>query len=966
MAMDFMTVGTWNVRTLWCTGKLDLLRRESERYKCDILGLAEVRWTGKGDLNESEFIWSGENECHVRGVGFLLSSRARQALLGYNPVSSRIIVARFRGHPFDIACVQVYAPTAESSEEAIDDFYEQLAVTLESLPRKDVKIVMGDWNAKVGIDNRGWEKIMGKYGYGERNERGERLLEFASNSDLFVCNTRFQQKDCRKWTWSSPGDRSTNMIDLVLIDKRWKTSVRNCRSYQGADIDSDHSLILANIKLRLKKSRPRINKEPRLDLEVLQDADVTKCYEKELLKHISKRGVEDSLDRRAEALSEAMRETARSILPRKTKAKKPWISADTLKLVDEKRSAKLRRHDSEYYAEIYRRLRNAVTKSARRDKEDWLDKHCREIETSMEINRSKQAFQLMKQLRKKRRPSHLAIKDKNGTMLLEKDEIRRRWTEYCSELYENHEDHEDYVKELESIAPPPREDEDETILYSEVEAAIRKLRRNKSPGPDGISGEMIVAGGEAVARELHYLCNKAWLESRIPDEWTKSTLVVIPKKGDLSLCSNYRTIALMNHVCKILMLILLERLKTQIEPYIADTQAGFRKDHSTMQQILILRLIAQEAKKKNKLIFNNFIDFQKAFDTVNHSVLWAVLKSYGVGKRLLALMKNVSERSEMAVRFANDLGEWFKAEMGTKQGDPISPTSFIVLLERALMTLEGDASVTMNGRAVDNLKFADDIDLIEDSWESLQVKTDRLNEAAKKAGLRMNVNKTKTMVFGQKQSEGKIMVDGSALENVEQFEYLGSLITWDNDCSKEIVRRMAKAWSAMTEFGNIWKNKMISIRTKKRIIESCIFSVFLYACETWTLKQKDVSKILAFEMRCYRRALCINWTQKVRNLEVRQKIGAEHNLIQKVMKRKLSFFGHVCRMDDKRLVKNVIFGRMEGMNRRGRPCREWLDDVSDWCNEKVHVLYRWAQDRRMWRGIVERALVTYGLSAHGL
>ena len=385
-----------------------------------------------------------------------------------------------------------------------------------------------------------------------------------------------------------------------------------------------------------------------------------------------------------------------------------------------------------------------------------------------------------------------------------------------------------------------------------------------------------------------------------------------------------------------------------------------------MQQILILRLIAQEAKKKNKLIFNNFIDFQKAFDTVNHSVLWAVLKSYGVGKRLLALMKNVSERSEMAVRFANDLGEWFKAEMGTKQGDPISPTSFIVLLERAMMTLEGDASVTMNGRAVDNLKFADDIDLIEDSWESLQVKTDRLNEAAKKAGLRMNVNKTKTMVFGQKQSEGKIMVDGSALENVEQFEYLGSLITWDNDCSKEIVRRMAKAWSAMTEFGNIWKNKMISIRTKKRIIESCIFSVFLYACETWTLKQKDVSKILAFEMRCYRRALCINWTQKVRNLEVRQKIGAEHNLIQKVMKRKLSFFGHVCRMDDKRLVKNVIFGRMEGMNRRGRPCREWLDDVSDWCNEKVHVLYRWAQDRRMWRGIVERALVTYGLSAHGL
>ena len=128
---------------------------------------------------------------------------------------------------------------------------------MNDLPKKDVKILLGDWNAKVGLDNDGWEHTMGRYGYGETNERGERLLEFAGKHGLFICNTRFEQKNCRKWTWLAPDGEHTNMIDLVLIEKRWKSAVRNCRAYQGADISSDHSLVLANIKLRLKKTRSR-------------------------------------------------------------------------------------------------------------------------------------------------------------------------------------------------------------------------------------------------------------------------------------------------------------------------------------------------------------------------------------------------------------------------------------------------------------------------------------------------------------------------------------------------------------------------------------------------------------------------------------------------------------------------------------------------------------------------------------
>ncbi|CAF5190863.1 unnamed protein product, partial [Rotaria magnacalcarata] len=177
------TVGTWNVRTLWAAGKLDLLRHEMNRYRYDIIGISEVRWTGKGETSRGDFIWSGENN-HIRGVGILLSTKAKKSLMSYNPINSRIITARFNATPFNVTIIHVYAPTSDSSEDEIETFYDCVEETIIKAPKKDVIIITGGWNAKVGTDNTGWESVMGRYGYGSRNERGERLLEFAAEHNL--------------------------------------------------------------------------------------------------------------------------------------------------------------------------------------------------------------------------------------------------------------------------------------------------------------------------------------------------------------------------------------------------------------------------------------------------------------------------------------------------------------------------------------------------------------------------------------------------------------------------------------------------------------------------------------------------------------------------------------------------------------------------------------------------------------
>src|SRR5206468_1259705 len=104
-------------------------------------------------------------------------------------------------------------------------------------------------------------------------------------------------------------------------------------------------------------------------------------------------------------------------------------------------------------------------------------------------------------------------------------------------------------------------------------------------------------------------CQQIWKEGSVPMEWTRSILVTLPKKGDLGDCKNYRIVAQISHAAKVSMLVLLNKLNSQTEEYISDEQAVFRKNRSTVQQILTLKLIAEEAKRKNRLIYNCFIDF---------------------------------------------------------------------------------------------------------------------------------------------------------------------------------------------------------------------------------------------------------------------------------------------------------------------------------------------------------------------
>ena len=191
-------------------------------------------------------------------VAIVVNRRVQSAVLGYNLNNNRIISVRFQGKPFkndrmisvhfqgkpfSITVIQAYAPTRNAEEAEVERFYEDLQDLWELTPKKDVLFIIGDWNAKVGSQET--PEVTGKFGLGVRNKAGQRLL--------VIANTLFQQHMRRLYTWTSPDGRHQNQIDYILCSQRWRSSIQSAKMRPGADCGSDHELLIAKFRLKLKK-----------------------------------------------------------------------------------------------------------------------------------------------------------------------------------------------------------------------------------------------------------------------------------------------------------------------------------------------------------------------------------------------------------------------------------------------------------------------------------------------------------------------------------------------------------------------------------------------------------------------------------------------------------------------------------------------------------------------------------------
>ena len=148
------------------------------RVNVDILGISELKWTGIGEFNSDDhyIYYCGQESLRRNGVAIMVNKSIQNAVLGCNLKNDRMISVRFQGKPFNITVIQVYAPTCNAEEAEVEWFYEDLKDLLELTPKKDVRFIIGDWNAKVGSQET--PGVTGKFVLGIQNEAGQRLIEF--------------------------------------------------------------------------------------------------------------------------------------------------------------------------------------------------------------------------------------------------------------------------------------------------------------------------------------------------------------------------------------------------------------------------------------------------------------------------------------------------------------------------------------------------------------------------------------------------------------------------------------------------------------------------------------------------------------------------------------------------------------------------------------------------------------------
>ncbi|MEW8548147.1 MAG: hypothetical protein AB2693_31985, partial [Candidatus Thiodiazotropha sp.] len=223
--------------------------------------------------------------------------------------------------------------------------------------------------------------------------------------------------------------------------------------------------------------------------------------------------------------------------------------------------------------------------------------------------------------------------------------------------------------------------------------------------------------------------------------------------------------------------------------------------------------------------------------------------------------------------------------------------------------------------------------------------------------MEISAEKTKLMTNSANSIQREIKDKGQKLRTVSSFKYLGAIVS-DKSSKPEVFSRIAQATAALTKLKPIWRDKNICLGSKVKLIRSLVISIFLYACESWTLNAEQEKRTQAFEMKCYRRLLNMSYRDHVTNEEVRRKIqaviGEYEELLALVKKRKLRCFGHVSRSSG--LAKTILQGTVKE-KRRGRQRKRWEDNTKEWTGMDFASSTRAAENRTSWKGIVMKSSV---------
>jgi len=941
---DNLYICTYNTRTLREDDDLDRLQEEIKSLKWDIIGLTETKRKGEGLTQQKDGTWlydagKTENRPLSKGLAFLINKRLKKYIQKFDTHSERIISCNLKlKRNLTLMIILVYAPTTDYDEDAVEEFYETLEDAMTGA-KKGYTIVMGDLNAKIGLKEKTEHSTTtGQFGIGERNARGERLLQFTETNKLTIGNTLFKKGKERYWTWESPDGKTRNMIDYIMTSNRKILS--NCEVISKVDIGSDHRMVRGKIKLSkdlLRLEMIKRKKQIRTNLNMLKkhegifQLELFNRFEMLAEEEVNIERLGNILEEESTKIHKAEEFITQDIEDEGTTQKK--IIED----LDEKRK-KLRNKSNKTttekveYCELNKTVKKLRRQRARQRKKEQI----------INIIESGKGPKGTHQTGKKQLIA--SMRKENGEITKDREEILKICTNFYEKLYSSSiPTPKDIIKESCDLEEPP------PITIKEVENALKKMKHNKAPGPDGITTDLIRIGGTPVTEFLTKIFNKIMTTKQIPKEWKEAKMIIIFKKGDPKDIKNYRPISLLAHTYKIFTRILQNRMEKVLDENQPREQAGFRKGYSTVDHIHTLSQILEKANEYNIPLSVGFIDYEKAFDSIEHFAIFEALRNMGISETYIKIIEDMYTDATAVINIDEMTSTPFNIKRGVRQGDPISPKLFTAALQEIFKKADlNGLGINIDGEELNDLRFADDATLISTSKQDLTSQLNKINNEGKRVGMKIHKGKTKYMTT--QEDNNTVKIENVEIERVDNYKYLGQTFYTKYTHKKTIEERIRQGWSSFGRHREILQDKDIPINLKSKVFDQCILPTMTYGCQTWVITKENMRKLRTAQRAMERKMLGIKLKDKIRCTEIRKRTRVT-DITKTILKSKAKWTGHIARMKDNRwTIRATEWIPRDRKRSRGRKPRRWRDDIREYFG------LTWssrAKDRQNWKRLSE-------------
>ena len=961
-----LVILTYNVRSLLLCmdDKLDMLFEELRGIHWDVLVLVE---TWREECEEmwptvSGHLWCGSGGSRGKhGVGILVHSR--WTVDSFRAINDRVCSVDINTGVFVLRVIAIYMPTTDSDDASVESVYTSAGNLLTSGRQKGAKVaVAGDFNAHLTVDqvSDDGEEVVGHCCYSPIGDaRGDWLTAWCMTFRLFVANT-FANTCEKSWIYQKAGVHT--QIDFILLDMCLRNKLSEANVREDVDIGSDHRPVFAS--LCLAKAAPR--KRKRMGGHAIIKELYTDALTDEL-KTLSP-GTPD-LHSRAARLEKAMVNAAAKSMPSCRKAK-----------LDDPLQKQIREKILQRRA-IYRSTNISACEKRARCKDickevQKLQRQRSNAQRHQKIAAILDSFRGLRQIarinRVQRNTRIASIVNKHGQTVTERKSIVDVFAKFYEDLY---------ARRTPTDYGAAVVDEDAQIVFTMAELidALKRMKNGKAQDDQGVVAEMIKHGSEELWQLILDLFNDVLSPiMEPPDSWRHSRLVVLFKKDDPKLPKNYRPIAILPILYKLFSNMFCHRLHELVMPSHPTEQAAYRKGFSTEDHLLAARLVIEASREHNADLFLALVDFEKAFDTVDHGALWRVLSAQGVPPAYTQILQKLYKQ-QTAVVSTDSTSRQFDIQRGVKQGDPVSALLFVLVIDQCMRNLQNTWRTANSRRSglpfglhvdagdtLTNLRFADDVLLFASSRADIQKMLTHFKKEASKYGLKMHAGKTKVLTNCKLPPRLRSITINDEqmpiLEPTATEMYLGCKLCAAKPMDDELDHRLKAAWASFSKFKTELCDKRLGAKVRVKLFEAVVSPRALYGSAAWALTQQQEQKLTTTRRRMLRMMFARRWlgedsgeawpdymSSVTRHAETLfQRFGGKDWILAHRIK-KWRFAGKTARRNDNRWTYRLLnWTPCHGLGRKaGRPHTRWADDLCKFAGSWTDV----ANDVDFWSAL---------------